>query len=338
MKKMNVAVVGAGIYGINHINAYQWNVNTNLVAVCDKDPEIRKKIENDYNVRTYEDIREMIKEEKLDAISIATPDAYHLDPAIVAIENGIPILVEKPLATTSEDAQKIIEAAEKYNVRVAVDYHKRWDPAAINLKNEMKDAGKVIRGYMNMDDIIDVPTKWFNWADKSSPVHFLGTHCYDQIRWYMECEVVEVFAVGSKSYLPSLGVDTYDTIQAFLKFEDGSYWTVENSWVYPNGFAKNNDGRTQILTEKKVLRSDSQNRGVEIFDENKLKTPNSYFILDVAGRPRGFGIEPINDFIYSLMTDTPFVADAYDGLEAQLIAEAVHKSLELNEVVKINRK
>ena len=82
------------------------------------------------------------------------------------------------------------------------------------------------------------------------PVHFLGTHCYDQVRWYMGCEVEEVYAVGTRKVLKARGVDTYDSIQATLKMENGCYWTVENSWILPKGFAKNNDGRTQILCEK----------------------------------------------------------------------------------------
>lgn len=336
-EKLNVAVVGAGLYGINHVNAYTWNPNTNLVAVCDLNKEITDKIGKEYQVKTYNDVDEMLENEAIDAVSIATPDAFHMDPALSAIRHGKPILVEKPLATTSEDARKILEEAKKYNVRVAVDYHKRWDPAAINIKNELdkEETGKVIRGYMSMEDIIDVPTEWFGWADKSSPVHFLGTHCYDQIRWYMGCEVEEVYAVGTKELLKSKGVDTYDSIQAFLKLENGCYWTVENSWVLPKGFAKNNDGRTQIICENALLRVDSQNRGVEIYDHNKCRTPNSYFILNSGGRPKGFGIEPINDFVYCLMNDEPFIADGNDGLQAELIAEAVHKSLETKQAVKI---
>ena len=187
------------------------------------------------------------------------------------------------------------------------------------------------------DDIIDVPTEWFNWADKSSPVHFLGTHCYDQVRWYMGCEVEEVYAVGTKKVLKARGVDTYDSIQATLKMENGCYWTVENSWILPKGFAKNNDGRTQILCENAMFRIDSQNRGVEIYNNSKLRTPNSYFILNNCGRPSGFGIEPINDFIYCLQNDLPFIADGNDGLQAELIAEAVHESLEKGVAVKLKR-
>ena len=157
MKVMNVAVVGAGIYGINHVNAYTWNPNTNLVAVCDLNKEITDRIAEQYNVKTYNDVNEMLDNEEIDAVSIATPDAFHMDPALAAIRHGKPILVEKPLATTSEDAKKILAEAEKYNVRVAVDYHKRWDPAAINVRNELQneESGAPIRGYMCMDDIID---------------------------------------------------------------------------------------------------------------------------------------------------------------------------------------
>ena len=56
MQVMNVAVVGAGIYGINHVNAYTWNPNTNLVAVCDLNKEITDKIAKQYEVKTYNDV------------------------------------------------------------------------------------------------------------------------------------------------------------------------------------------------------------------------------------------------------------------------------------------
>lgn len=339
MEKLKVAVVGAGIYGKNHISAYKWNPCAELVAVCDLNEELRKTVEEQHHVKTYEQVKDMLEKEEIDAVSIATPDCYHAAPALEAIRHGKDVLIEKPLATTLSDAREIIAAAEKENVRVAVDYHKRWDPAAIQIKNELAkpSAGKPVRGYMSMDDIIDVPTKWFNWADKSSPVHFLGTHCYDLIRWYMGCEVTEVYAVGTKEYLKSMGVDTYDTIQAFLTFENGCHWTVENSWILPESFAKNNDGRTQILTTKTMLRADSQNRGFEIFDDKKYRTPNSYFMQEFAGRPIGFGFDPINDFVRCIQYNLPFIADAKDGLEAEKIAEAVHESVEKGAAVKIER-
>ena len=339
MKKLNIAVVGAGIYGKNHLDAYTSNPNVNLVAVCDLKKEITDKVEQDYQVKTYNDMEEMLKSEEIDAVSVATPDPYHKDPVMTAIRYGKDVLVEKPLATTSADAYDIIEAAEKAGIRVMVDYHKRWDPASIAVKNKLADAGtKPVRGYMRMDNVYDVAINWLNWSSDSSPVHFVGTHCYDLIRWYMGCEVVQVYAVGHKGILQEKGVDTYDSITAILEFENGCTWTVENAWILPNGFAKADDGCSEILCEHAMIRVDSQKRGVEFFDDQKQYTPNICFIQNHNGRAIGFGIDPLNDFVDCILHDKPFVANLNDGLEAELIAEAVHKSADTRQVVKIERR
>ena len=340
MKKIRTAVVGAGIYGSHHINAYLNNEKTILTAVCDLNPEILEKVKKEYNINTYTDLQELIDKENPDIISIATPDPYHYSPAEIAIRNGKDVLIEKPLATTEEECLKLIELAKENNVKIGVDFHKRWDPASINLKLELEkqDTGKIVRGYVNMDDIIDVPVNWLPWSKNSSPAYFLGVHCYDLIRYLIEDEVDEVYAVGSKGILSGMGIDTYDNVQAILKFKGGSTWTVENSWILPNKFPKSNDGRMNIVTEKKYLRSDSQNRGVEFFTETKTQTPNSYFITYRNNKAFGFGIDPINDFVnYILNNEEYYTANAVDGLEATRIADAVHESIRTNSVVKIKR-
>ena len=296
-----------------------------------------KEVEAEYGVKAYADLDELLTTEDVDAVSVATPDPYHKDPVLTAIKHGKDVLVEKPLATTSADAHEIIDAAEKAGVRVMVDYHKRWDPASIAVKNKLAEesTGAPLRGYMRMDDIIDVPTNWLNWAHASSPVHFLGTHCYDLIRWYMGCEVTEVYARGHKGLLQSMGVDTYDTVTAMLQFENGCTWTVENSWIVPNGFAKADDSCTHIMCENALIRVDSQRRGVEFFDSQKGYTPNICFMQDNGGRLAGFGIDPMRDFVDCIQTGKPFLAGLTDGLHAELIAEAVTKSVETHEAVKL---
>lgn len=335
--KLRVAVVGAGIYGIHHVDVYKQNPSVELVAVCDYSEKIRMEIEEEYKVKTYESVEEMVSNEELDAVSIATPDHLHLEPALACINNGIDVLIEKPLATTVEDCETILEAAKKNNVRVAVDFHKRWDPAAIYTYNQLNEGDHYpIRGYMNMDDTIDIPTKWFKWGDSSDPVSFLGVHCVDLMRWYMGCEATEVYSVGSKKLLPSLGVDTYDSVQSIITFENGCTWVLENSWILPSGFSKANDSRTSIVTSEKYIRIDNQDRGVEMFDSEKTHTPNVFFFNDFNGKVFGFGADPINSFVDSLINDKEFVADGYDGLQATKITEAIHKSLNEGKAIKIN--
>lgn len=337
MSKLKVAVIGAGIYGIHHIDAYSQNDRVELKAVCDLNAEIRQNIEEKYNVKTYASVEDMLENEVLDAVSIATPDAFHLDPALQCLNKGLHILVEKPLATSYADGKKIVDLAKEKNLLVGVDFHKRWDPVAINVKNRLDNAkGYPIRGYMSMDDVLAVPTEWFNWADKSSPTEFLGSHCVDMMRYYMGCEVTQVYAVGMKKLLPSMGVDSYDSVQAILTFENGCTWTLENSWVLPNGFAKANDGKTFILTSEELVRIDSQDRGLQIFDDAKLKTPNVFFFNDWNGRQFGFGIDPINDFVDSVIDGRPLVADGVDGLKAIQITDAILESVKTNKVVQLN--
>lgn len=329
MKTIKVAVVGAGIYGIHHVDVYAQNPYVDLVAVCDQSEEIRTRVQQKYGVRVYSDVEEMLEHEELDAASVATPDYLHVEPALACIRHGVNLLIEKPLATTVADCQKIYDEAKKNSVRVAVDFHKRWDPAAIFVYNKMRESkGYPIRAYMNMDDIIDVPTKWFKWGASSDPVDFLGVHCVDLIRWYMGCEAIDVYAVGSKKLLPSMGVDTYDSVTSLITFENGCTWTVENSWILPSGFAKSNDGRTSIITSEELIRVDNQNRGVEYFGEEKLNTPNVFFFNNFHGKVIGFGADPINFFVEALIEERDFVADVYDGLQAAKLTEAIHRSLE----------
>lgn len=336
MEKLNVAVIGAGIYGIHHVDVYYQNPYVNLIAVCDQSEKIRENIEKNYGLKTYNNVEDMLENEKIDAASIVTPDHLHVEPALACIEKGVDLLIEKPLATSVADCKKIYEAAKKSKVRVAVDFHKRWDPAAIFIYNKLKSSkGYPIRAYMNMDDIIDVPTEWFKWGGSSDPVDFLGVHCVDLMRWYMDCEAADVYAVGSKKLLPSMGVDTYDSVTSIIKFENGCICTLENSWILPKGFAKNNDGKTSIITSEELIRIDNQNRGVEIFDKNKLHTPNVFFFNDFHGKVIGFGADPINFFVDALINNKEFVADVYDGLQAAKLTEAIHRSLESGKIEKI---
>ncbi|MBJ2465807.1 Gfo/Idh/MocA family oxidoreductase, partial [Salmonella enterica subsp. enterica serovar Albany] len=211
-----------------------------------------------------------------------------------------------------------------------VDFHKRWDPAVMRIKAELEnpETGCILRGHISMDDVITVPTQWLNWAGASSPVWFLGSHCFDLVRHLSGQEVVSVYAVGQKRLIVECGLDTFDSVQSLLTMADGSSWGVENSWVLPEGFPKDNDGRIDILCEATYIRSTSQHRGLEITTPALTLTPNSYFINYRNGVASGFGIDPINDFVRAVRHKAPYPVTAEDGLAVSRICEAVHRSLE----------
>ena len=156
----------------------------------------------------------------------------------------------------------------------------------------------------------------------------------DLIRYYMNgANVRSLYAIGQKQKLLREGIDTWDTVQTFLTFDNGAQWTVETGWCLPASFPKANDGRSFIITENKYFRADAQLRGYEIFAQQQSSTPNYNFINYINGKASGYGIQPLHDFIEHILTGTPYLATAEDGLQATLICEAVHQSLDRGEVV-----
>lgn len=336
MKKLTIGVVGAGIYGEYHVRTFINNPYIEKVIVCDRNPEILSKVTEAYGLTGYSEVSEMIENENLDGISICTPDPYHFEPLKAAIEGGIKkILCEKPLATTKEEIDEIVRLAETHDADIMVDFHKRWDPAYNSIKNSIiNNDDKVVRGYMSLDDKIDVPLNWFTWTDKSSPAWFVGTHCYDLVRYITESEVKKVYAVSSNNVMKSLGHDTEDNLSAILTMADGSTWTIENNWILPNSFPKSNDGQLVVVSEKQYFKNESY-RGLTSYDQVKANIPN-YIFMDFEGTPSGFGLEPMIDFIENIVNNKPYRSLLHDGYQASLIALAVHESARTGQVVEIN--
>ncbi len=142
MSKLNVAVIGVGNMGKFHVNNYSEIEEVNLVGISDLNKERGEKISREFKCLFYEDYKKMISEEKIDIVSIATPTKFHKEIALYCIEEGINVLIEKPMADTVENALEIIKKAKESKVKVSVGHVERFNPAVIKLK-ELIDSGKL---------------------------------------------------------------------------------------------------------------------------------------------------------------------------------------------------
>src|SRR5216117_3887314 len=106
---MRVGVMGVGSMGQNHARVY--SEIADLVGIADPDVKAGGAASNRFNVSYYTDAAHLLKEE-LDAVSVCVPTEHHAKVALAAIKAGIPLLVEKPLATTAEEASKVVDAAK----------------------------------------------------------------------------------------------------------------------------------------------------------------------------------------------------------------------------------
>jgi len=355
---IRLAVVGVGKFGTNLLNTFtqlEREGRCKLAAICDINPRVLEKQSLEYGVRGYADYREMLDKEKdIDGVAIATPDPFHREPALYAAGLGKHIFVEKPMDVTVEGCMKMIEACRKQDVLLQVDFHKRFDPFHITVKNDVETnrIGRVEYGHVHMEDKIVVPRDWFpGWAPKSSPVWFLGVHFFDLVRWIMGSNGKKVYAMGRKLKLKGLGVDTYDFVAAMVEFENGAVINFDVSWILPEDFESIVNQGFRLVGENGIIECDSQDRGTRVcYGKEGVMTYNPVFMnerKDKSGRTRysGYGIESIADFVYNLeylkeggsleKIKGGITGLGEDGLEVTKIAVAVHRSLESGNVEKV---
>ena len=152
--RINVAVIGIRGMGQSHISEYQQLQNVEVTALCDVDTNLfASRIKTHFTdkginaPKTYVDMREMFEDKSIDAVSITTPNHWHTLAAIWAIQAGKHVSVEKPCCHTIYEGQKLVEAANKYDVIVQDGAEQRSNPCAISMA-EYLNSGKMGEVYM----------------------------------------------------------------------------------------------------------------------------------------------------------------------------------------------
>jgi len=336
--KVRVGVIGCGIWGRMHVRAYAQHASAELVGVCDLDEARAQTVAEEYGVPKWFTSAEALLEEGLDAVSIATPDAAHAEPALAAARSGVHVLVEKPLAKTVDDCRSMIEAAEAAGVRLMVDWHNRWNPPAHEAWRAVRDGelGEVSYIYYRLNDTIYVPTEMLPWAADSSVLSFLGSHAFDTICWIVGQAPTEVECRRKSGILTGMGIDTADMYLTVLEFPSGATAVVENSWVLPQPAPALVDHRWEIIGSDGVLYFDAtHNRSVAKYTR---KTPDGYpnasfpdvlVTPEVHARQVGFCVEPIYHFVECVRDGRAPLTSGADGLLNARITLAAERSAEL---------
>ncbi|TBY42360.1 gfo/Idh/MocA family oxidoreductase [Rhizobium leguminosarum bv. viciae] len=191
-----VGVIGAGVMGSEHARILaEATTGARLAAVCDANSEKARASARGGWVTT--DPLELIGSDKIEAVAIASPDATHADLVLACIKEGKPVLCEKPLAMTADDARAVVEAEIKASHRlVQVGYMRRFDPAYVEMKR-LKDEGTIGRPVIlhNVHRNPVVP----GWFDGPMSVTNAFVHEIDASRWLLGSEMVSatVYSAGS---------------------------------------------------------------------------------------------------------------------------------------------
>jgi predicted dehydrogenase len=312
------------------------NPGAKLVGVCEIDPIRRQQGAADFGVPGFATPGDLCALAGLRAVIVATPDPLHREAVEAAAERGLAIMVEKPLATTLQDAEAMAVAVRRAGVQCQVAFENRWNPPYLAAKEAIVrgDVGTVLSLNSRINDRIDVPLSMLRWGATSSPGWFLLSHTVDMARWLSGREPVRVYAQGQKSVLLSKGLDTYDTLQAIVTFAGGLSAVFEASWILPETMPMIVDVKYEIIGSDGALYIDWHDQGLHQVTKASYQHP-IVSNLDVHGQPTGMPTWMLDSFITCVATGTEPLATLDDGLAAVRVVEAIHRSAQSGKVVEL---
>lgn len=236
---MNFAIIGCGFIAKKHANAIA-EINEKLVAVCDKVPETMEYYQKEYGATPYVAIEDMLKNEEIDIVCICTPSGFHSSIAVQVANAKKHIIVEKPIAMTLEDTDKIILACKENNVKLAVVHPNRFRPVVQELRNildknllgKISHVSCIVNWNRNQEYYDQAPWRGTKQYDGGVLMN-QAIHNLDLLLWFMgnPNEVYSMEATRLRN------IEAEDVSVGVIRFESGALGTVEASTtVYPKNF------------------------------------------------------------------------------------------------------
>lgn len=342
-KKIKVGIIGVGSISNEHIKAYINNQNVELCAFCDINEMQLEDMGEKYGItKLYTDMEEMFKGEELDAVSVCTWNSAHAKCSIAALNAGLHVMCEKPMAVSAEEAKAMEMAAEKNGKLLMIGFVRRFGNDCAILKD-----------FMNIDYFGDIyyskatylrrmgnPGGWFGDKSRSGggPLIDLGVHVIDFVRYVMgNPKPVSVYGATFQKLFDRKDLkdkvpyrasftsehdicDVEDLASAMIRFDNGAVLNIEASFSLN---IKNDEGKIELFGTK---------AGAKLDPELEIYTEINNYMTDVNLKQRtsldfnGLFANEINHFISCVKDGIPCIAPAEDGVELMRILDAVYES------------
>ncbi len=342
---MKYALIGCGRIAVNHIKAVVEN-DIDMVAACDikleKIDQLIEKTNYNKDFKKYTDYKKMVDENPdLDFVSIATESGIHAEIALYCIEKGINVIIEKPMAMSMEDANKIINLSKEKNVKVSVCHQNRFNIAVHKTRQAMDEGrfGRLSHGSIHVrwnrnKNYYDQAPWRGKWESDGGCLMNQCIHGIDLLRWMLGEEVEEVYGVTKQQFHDYLECE--DVGMAVLKFKNGAVATVEGTVnVYPQNLEETlylfgEDGTVKIGGKS------TNNIDVWNFKDEDADDQNNIGLKEETENVYGNGHTSLfKDMIEAIEDDRDPYITAVDGKNALEIVLAIYKSSFTGKSVKL---
>ena len=227
--EMGVGLIGPGWVANEHIRAFNNNPHTRMVAVCSRDLGRAQGAidEFDLDAKPYTDYEQMLADSNVDIVSICTPNFAHAEQGALAAEANKHLVIEKPIAISAEQLERLVKAVKKAGVKSVVSFVLRWNPLVQTLHHRRVagDFGRIVYAeadYMHEVGYLRPPGHWGRYQKNvGSSMLSGGSHAMDCIRWLTGKDVESVSAYSTPVCLEERGFDFPLTTAAVLQMADG---------------------------------------------------------------------------------------------------------------------
>ncbi len=314
---LKAAVIGVGSIGQNHARVYREMDGVQLVGVVDANPQTAAKIGARFNVPHFTDYNSLIETDKPDLVSCCVPTSLHFQVGMELIEQGIHVLMEKPITSTVEQGQQLIAAAKAKGVVLAVGHIERFNPAVMELRRRLREgmAGRVYK--IHAQRLSPYPSR----IQDAGVVIDLASHDIDLMRYLMDEDVTRVYG----ETLQSINSDREDMLNGLLRFKSGAVGVLDVNWMTPTKIRRLTVTGSRGMFDCNLLSQEL------FFYENDV-APSQWDTLSILrgvseGNVLGIRIqrhEPLaaelNDFASAVREQRAPTVTGYDGLETLRLA------------------
>lgn len=344
---MKYALIGCGRIATNHVKAVV-NNGLEFVAACDLIPEAienllaKHGLNNDPSIARYTDYKKMLAEHpEIELVAIATDSGVHAEIALYCINQGVNVIVEKPMTMSMSDAEEVIRRSEEKGVKVSVCHQNRFNVAIQEMRNALEAGrfGRISHGSINVrwnrDKQYYDQAPWRGkWVSDGGCLFNQCIHGIDLLRWMMGDEVEEVYGVTKQQFHDYLECE--DVGVAVVQFKNGAVGTIEGT---VNVFPKNLEETLYLFGETgtvKIGGTSTNNIDVWNFADEKEEDTKNKGLQESTSNVYGNGHTSLYaDVIDAVKNNRKPYVDAVAGRNAVEMILAIYQSAATGKPVKL---
>ena len=278
-KELGIAVVGAGRIGTLRARLAAKHPSVNFLAISDRDPARARSLAEQAGADLHSDDNiEIISRPEVNAVIVSTPEGEHAAAVCKALELGKPVLVEKPIALTLEDADKILATLRQTGGSLRVGYSRRFKECYLRAKEQMVQGrlGRVVGGTARVYNSRAQAFSILKRDPHATPVMDVLTYYVDLMCWFLEGNPpVEVVARGQTGIFREAGYSAHDVTWAIVTLADGAVINLGVSYALPTRYPTlGQSDRVELLGSEGTMIIDDDHLDHLLFSEKGI--PHAY--------------------------------------------------------------